>query len=387
MFSEKDYGIAEDPAHARARAVLLQQIALGEDQVKQLIKYCADNIPQDRYVYPKNTRFVAYADNFQMQVNDGPTIRAQNKVHRHALNQVCSTLKLPGKLVSRLFVKTHNDYAKDLLAHNFNTLLWNMELLNRRRQPAKFLHRVVQGEVRAFLTQSYNRHLVSHVVLQPFLSVCQEVGLRPAKAFITDMRVALDAYLPFAFQPIPGEFVALGASWSNSDFGQGRLTISHTVKRVRGGGSIATEDSFSKVHIGAVVEESDIMLDESVAIKELDAVAAAIQSAVREVMQPENVANLIEAIKAAAQQEIPWDKMKLHLSKFLHVEEVKNLDKMMENSAMEELPPPGMGANGEPLASKWWAAAAVSSLAERTTDPTRRMELVSQAGKLLSTDK
>ncbi len=48
-----------------------------------------------------------------------------------------------------------------------------------------------------------------------------------------------------------------------------------------------------------------------------------------------------------------------------------------------ELPRAGLGQDGEPLPSRWWAAAAVSHLAAKQVDPTRELELKQEAGKFL----
>lgn len=402
MFSASDYGISEkeSPAARRARNQILTTIQLGKDEQKRLVDYCARNIPRDRYVHPSLMEF-GVLGTLDVNPDTAPVIisyaRGESakpwgaiegkRLHKHALGQLCDIAGLPRIWLNVNNVDSEKGWRRDLLVHDLNTLFKNQTFVNRKKQPAKFLHRLVGDEVRAVLTQSYNRHLVSAAVLQPFLAVCDEIGLQPTRASITDMRVGLQTYLPFAFEPIPGEFIALGAWWGNSDFGQGRVRVSHTVMRVSGnaGGSMLTEDAFSRTHIGSIVEETDLILDEQTAVKELEAVASAIQSTVRALMEPAQVQKILDVIARAHEAKIEWAKLKAGLAKALSKSEVQNVEDMLVHS-VEELPRAGIGADGQPLPSRWWAAAALSHLASKQVDPARELELKQVAGQFLESE-
>lgn len=401
MFTAVDYGISEkeSPAYRRARNQILTTIQLGRDAQARLVEYCARNIPRDRYVHPGLMQFEVQGGE-DVNPDTAPVIltyaRGQPakpwgsveamRLHKHALGQLCDIAGLNRPWLNTNNVDSGNGWRRDLLVHDLNTLFKHQVFLNRRKQPAKFLHRLVADEVRAVLTQSYNRHLVSTAVLQPFLAVCEEIGLQPSRAVITDMRVGLQTYLPFAFEPIPGEFIALGAWWGNSDFGQGRVRVSHTILRVSGnaGGSMLTEDAFSRTHIGSIVEETDLVLDDATAVKELEAVASAIQSTVRALMEPAQVQKILDAIARAHEAKIEWPKLKAGLLKALSKSEIQNVEDMLVHS-IEELPHAGLGSDGQPLPSRWWAAAALSHLASKQVDPARELELKQVAGKFLDT--
>jgi hypothetical protein len=299
------------------------------------------------------------------------------------MGQLCDIAGLDRRYMHRLDADDEGGWRRNLLAVNLNTLFLKQTFFNRLKKEAEFLHRIVGNEVRAVLTQSYNRHLVSNVVLQPFLAVCDEVGLQPMRATVTDMRVHLQTYLPYAFQPIPGEFVAIGTCWGNSDFGQGKLRISHNILRLNGGGNLVTDDAFSRVHIGGVVTDTDMVLSDDVARKELEAVAAATRSAVIEAMRPEQVNKLLEAIRRADAEQIPWAKLKGSLAKALTKADLTSVEEMM-CVAITDLPAPGTTSDGEPLVSKWWASAAISRLAESTMDPAKAMDLKLIAGGYLT---
>lgn len=380
-FTEKDYELADTPERREAKAKLVARFKLGKGQKERLIKHCADNLPRDSYVSPASMLFMVGDhddDELYLQYDNNP--KKVVELHAHALSQLCNIVELPALWRKKLDVRKL--WRRVLLAHDLNTLYANTPLVNARKQPAKYLHRKVGNQLRAVLTQSYNRHLVSAAVLQPFLAVCEEIGLVPVAAHATDLKVGLQTYLPIAFEPVPGEFIAIGAWWGNSDFGQGKVRISHTVMRIANGSSLLTEDTFSRVHLGAVVQDTDMVLSDEVAIKELEAVAAATRSAVRVGLEPEQVAKTLKAIQMANEANIAWNDLKHKLEKFLNVDEVKSLEKAL-NEPVEELPPPGVGKDGKPLASRWWVAAAVANIAARQSDEGRSADLKLEAGKFL----
>ena len=389
MISAAEYGAAEDEASRAARAKVKSYITVGIDEQKKLIEYCTKNIPRDRYV-PMDDKFM----HFREYAGDGddtdPLVIVYHrdrqeeviKIHQHALGQLCDLFGLPRMYAGKLNVGSKRRWSRSLLAHNLNALFMNQRFINRKKQSAKFLHRLVGNELRAVLTQSYNRHLLSSTMLQPFLAAIKDVGVEPAKATITDMRVHLQCYLPYVFEPIKGEYVALGTAWSNSDFGQGKLKISHTVMRLNGVGNLVTDDAFSRVHLSSVVEETDLELDDIVARKELEAVAAATMSAVREVMKPAQVKKVLDAIAAAHNEKVPWVDLKNHLAKFLSKKDLTTVETMM-NERIQDLPQAGLDSAGQPLLSKWWASSVLAHLSEKTVDATESMQLKHAAGTFL----
>lgn len=393
MHTADEYGLQESAEATAARALLSSIIKIGTKEQQRLVDYCVRNIPRDRYAPMSQIKFVTWpaGENLQSTIHDPLRILyhrdGKNEpaaVHRHALGQLCDISGLHRTYASKLNEPSDGAWKRDLLAYNLNTLISKQNFINRKKQPAKFLHRLVGDELRAVLTQSYNRHLVSAAVLQPFLDVAAEVGLQAVRATTTDMRVHLQMYLPYAFEPIPGEFVAIGTAWSNSDFGQGKLKISQNVMRITAGApDLVTEDAFSRMHLSSVVEDTDLQLDDKVAVAELQAVAAATASAVRETMKPAQVQKLLDGIKQAHEEKVPWHQLKNVLSKFLGKEEVHSVEMLLVDK-VEDLPAPGFDSSGRPLASRWWAAAALARLSDKQTDPTRAMELKAAAGTFLA---
>jgi hypothetical protein len=382
MFNPTLYGVDynQSAAAEAARQLIHSKIQIGESQKQYLIKHCASNIPRDRYVSPGAMRFVYKSDYGRHLVLFCGNDKQHVTIHPHALGQLADTSGISRSYVGRLHVGEH--WREELLAHNLNTLFKEQTFLNRAKQPAEFLHRLVGNELRGFLTQSYNRHLLSAPLLMAFLEACQEVNAQPVSASATATKVGLQCYLPWAFEPIRGEFIAIGVWWGNSDFGDGKLKVSHSIMRVSGFGSIIVEEGFSRVHLSGVVKDSDLRLSDEVAQKEIDTVAAAIKDAVHQVLQPEPIQRLLAVIAKAHEEEIPWDRLKGQLGKLLAKKHIEKLGELLDQK-VTDLPPPGMDSRGQPLASRWWAAAAVAMLAEHETNVDERVELKQLAGKLI----
>lgn len=394
MPNAADYGQKDDEASRAARARVMSYIKVGAQEQQRLVEYCVKNIPRDRYVPPSKMRFdIPYTDerNTTTEVKNAPLVidydlganrREALRIHNHALGQLCDYSGLHRTYAGRLNESSDGAWKRSLLAYNLNELFLHQKFTNRLKKPAEFLHRIVGEELRAVLTQSYNRHLLSSTMLQPFLAAIKEAGVEPAKATITDMRVHLQCYLPYVFEPIPNEYVALGTAWSNSDFGQGKLKISHTILRLNGLGNLVTDDAFSRMHLGSVVEDTDLKLDELVAKKELETVGVATMSAVREVMKPEQVKKVLDAIAAAHAEKIPWHDLKNHLNKFLSKKDLGTVESMMQER-IQELPTAGLNSDGSPLLTKWWAASVLAHLSEKTADAAESMQLKQAAGTFL----
>lgn len=383
MFDQSAYELpAVSEESERAREMIHSKIRLGKDAARQLLQHCMKNIPRDRYVrpMPQAQLFVQENGKPKLVYNPGAHNAQAVTLHRNAIGQIADTIGLPRNYVGKL--DTGEEWREELLAYNINELFKNQEFRNRLKQPAEFLHRLVGNELRAFLTQSYNRHLLSMPLLAAFKEACDQVGAQAVQAQASDTKVGLQCYLPYAFEPVRGEFIAIGVWWGNSDFGDGKLKVSHTIMRCRGWGSAIMEDSYSRVHLGGVVRDSDLRLSDEVAAKEIDTVAAAIKDAVNQVLHPDAVRKLCEVIGQASAEEIPWEKLKGQLGKLLSREQVDKIQGFLD-TPITDLPPPGMDRTGKPLATRWWAAAAIALLGEHETDPDRQSDLKQISGKFL----
>lgn len=373
-----------------AKARLEERIRVGTDKAAELVQHVAGMVIRDRLVPPHSMQFTSldgYGNNTQ-DLNcvhiryDGGDLCT---IHRHALNQLAAKVELPGSFVRKHNVGLpENQWRRELVAYVLNELYGNEKFIGRRGEPPKFLHRLVGNELRGFLTRSYNRQLASSFLLRAFLAACGEVGAAPVEATFTDIKVGLKCFLEQVFEPVPGEYVAIGMSWGNSDFGMGRMSVSLTTMRISSGTTSVLKDEISRVHLGSIIEESDIEMSEETAEKEAAAHASAIRDAVVGQLDPNPVQKLLDAIAAAHQRQIPWDRLKGQLGQFLYKEELTAVEAIISAGAdsIIDLPPLNKDPAGVAIPTAWWASNVLGWMASKA-EGERKEDLQTFAGKIL----
>jgi hypothetical protein len=268
------------------------------------------------------------------------------------------------------------------LARDFNGL-YHIPKWSDRNGPVRFLHRIVGNELRGFLSHRYNRHLATAPMLRTFVESCRAGSARPIDATSTPVRVSLKYLLPKVFEAFPGENVCFGTEFGNSDFGAGRLTVRSTIWRASSGTSSVLDEVFGKVHIGSVIEDSDIEMSDDTAHKEVVAQQGAIRDAVTQQLEEKTVERLLKAIRLAHEEEVPWSRLRPQLAKFLGKADQEWMEGLLTGKATNiiDLPPV---LHGDALfANTWWASACVGALADKSEDPDRKLELQKEAGRLL----
>ena len=369
--------VIDRKSNERVYARLQSRINLGVKEQQALIDRVVQMVIRDKLVPPASTKF---------RVSEGTRLKViypneECIIHRHALGQLASKVELPMTYVSKLHDGHRDPWRLELLAHNMNELFSKTPFRDRNGQP-KFLHRIVNGELRGFLSRRFNRHLASAPLLRSFLDTCKEVGAEPVEAVATDVRLGMRCFLPFVFEPIPNEFIAIGADWSNSDFGAGKLSVSVCLWMANNDRSAVLDQAISRVHIGSIIDDADVEMSDDTYLKEAEAQAMAIADTVRSQLSVDNVERIVEAIGSAREEEIPWYRLRGQLARFLNKKELEDLKTCLDDEVID-LPPVGKDDQGRPLANAYWAMSALSKLASKTDDPDRKVELQHAAGSLI----
>lgn len=381
-----DYDVASDSVGKKNAALRLANIVGPgkEAQAAVLSKVMGMNII-DKLVAPGAFSFHPTPVD-RLRLNYAGMSGDRITIHPNALGQVASIVGIPMTYVGRLRVPYTVEMSSDdawrieLLCHNFNTLLHKESYRDRKRNPAKHLHRFVGKELRGFLTRSYNRKLSNRNLLRPFVETCQAFEAVPIGATATDVRVSLKYVLPYIFEPVDGEFVAFGVTYANSDFGKGRQRVSGTCLRISSGTVSVLEDALCRVHLGSVIQESDIELSEETEDLELETHQSAVRDTVKEVLSPKAVQSAVATIQKAHEQEIPWYKLKSALAKILQKSEVEDIHKLLEaEEDVIDLPP----VHTRGTATAWWASAVVGHFADKQMDGERKLDLQALAGSFL----
>lgn len=303
-------------------------------------------------------------------------------LHRNALGSFAEKAGIPIKYVNYLLQSVQPEkQAMSLLCDNLNRLFHFCQVDTEKA----FLHRTVGKEVRAFLSNRYNTNIASLPTLRAFVDSFRALGAKAVDPTSSSLRYSLKAFLPQVYEAFDGQYLCFGVGWTNSDFGLGSLRIAQTIYDPLGGSSCVLDAEYKRVHLGGVRQGGNIDLDAKALASEIDAVAGAIHSSVTQMLNEDNVASTLAGIRAAQNANVDWRTLKGQLSKFLVTEEVDTIEAFFKTpSVASNLPPLGYGPDGTPVPSKWWAASAVSAIAAASSDEDRRLELQTEAGKLLN---
>lgn len=377
-------------AYDRAKAAADLRFNLGESDEKRLLQHIASSVPRDRYQYPNRMSFnirEQAGGKYGLVLCYPGTDSAPEEVvtiHPHAMRQLAERASIAITYVK--FLNQGEEWKASLLATNFNTLFQRGTYLDRSRKPMRFLHRRVGSQLRAFLSSSYNRHLVSVALLGPFLEAARAETARPVEAIVSDIRVSLKCFHDIPFEVVPGKYVCIGAEWANSDFGAGRLTVSQAVWDPLSGTRATLDETFGRVHLGPVVEgDTDVDLPDEVNKQIVEVQGAAIAATVKKMLQPEAIDQVLAGLRIAHEKEISWKQLRGQLGKLLSEKEIGNVEALLRGEYEEgDLPPPATDVIGNPLISHWWAAELLSSFADKAGEGEKKIELQSAAGKMLA---
>jgi hypothetical protein len=364
----------------------------GVKQEEALLASVAQTVIVDRLVPPRQMTFISQSDgSIVLRYRTAEGTRSSDDtdvmIHRHALNQLCAKCGYAMNQFNFLAPKSteeNSGWGMNLNVYALNKMFHCPEWAERGGAPTRFLHRIVGKELRGFLSQRYARHLASAPLLRAFVDACCDKEARPIEATNSAVRMSLKCLLPHVFEAFPGEYICLGVEFGNSDFGAGRLTVRSTIWRVSMSTSAVLDETFSKVHIGSVIEESDLAISEATWHKETEAQKGVIVDVVGQLLSAGTVDRLLQALRVARDENIPWSKLRSRLAGLVGKGDLDWMQQAADNGAgIVDLPPISFTPDGERIPNAYWASAAVSAIASRSEDMDRRMELQKEAGKLL----
>lgn len=371
--------VPPDSESARIYERVKNRLQVGEAEQKRLIEQVGRMVIRDKLVPPKGMQFTVPDGQSAVRILYNGAEETL-KIHRHALNQLAAKVSVPMTYVNHLQGQSPEGWKSDLLAYILTTSFHQTDFPDRAGE-MRFLHRIVDGELRGFLSRRFNRHLASAPLLRAFLSATQEMQAFPMEATTTDVKLALKCYLPYVFEPVPGEKVCLGCEWTNSDFGAGRMQVALTMWLPARDRFTVLDQALSRVHIGSVIEDSDIELSEETATKEAETQALAVRDSVKSQLAVESVEKVLKAVEVAHNDAVPWHRIRGNLAKYIGKKDIDNLHEALKKEILDLPPVPRV--DGEVLASKWWASNALAWLASKESDPERALELQHAAGSFI----
>ncbi len=366
-----DYEVAASAAATAARERMEAKIATGKASAIALYEKVHAAVPVDSIARGNALGFVHDQATGSVEVgvgNDSPAFT----IHKHALGQIAEKADIPARYLGDL-VSAPEAWKRDLGARMLNDHYHGATKVRSEDQSAnRHLVRVVDGQVRGFLSDKYRR-LDSRPLLEAFAGACQALQAIPVEGTVTDTRVALKAFLPLVFEPVPNEVMCLGVEWSNSDFGAGKHALRAFIFRLWCANGAVMEDALSQVHLGGRLADN---IEFSNRTYQLDtrAQVSALNDIVRSTLGPTNVHQLLATIKAADEKRVEWRSVSTLLGRKLLKEELKNVRDAFEGEDVINLPAEK---------SIWRVSNAISWIAGKTEDRDRKLDLQRLAGAVI----
>jgi hypothetical protein len=357
----RDYQTAVSEAGVHFQKKIEDMIHTSVPRVKGVIEQVQNDVPSDALVYGKKLKFAAGENGIRLLI---PGLDEQS-IHEHAFRQVCERTKLKNATSFMRDLRSRAGYGPATVVKVWNDCY-------EHGNGSRYLTRSVRGELRGFLSDRFKRR-DSRPLLDAFLGAILKYNAHPVDGFALQTKMNMRAILPMVFEPFPGEIMAFGAQLSDSDFGDGALSVSGFVLRMYCTNLATTENVLQQIHLSQKLSDS-VEFSEHTLKLDTETSASAIDDVVSYVLGPKAVDQYLALVKKANEEKIEPDK--------IHSWAIKHLTKM-ESEAAElkfsspdvELLPPGQ--------TKWRWSNALSWLANQTEDEHRKLELQEFAGGLL----
>ena len=197
------------------------------------------------YIVPteKSTMLVQEDKTVVLEIPDHGTFPLLPLAH----DQIGGKALIPAKYYDRMLRE-----APELLATNVNA--WH------RINPARRMVRTLGGDMRAFLSDRYQR-IENEEIAEAALPVLADLpGVQIVSSEVTDRRM----YIHFVVPTIQGEVrrgdvVQAGGVISNSEVGQGSVSVSGLLWRLVCLNGMKTMDTFRRHHVGRQVEDDSAL--------------------------------------------------------------------------------------------------------------------------------
>lgn len=289
--------------------------------------------------------------------------------HKHATAQVLSHLDIDSKGFRAMTFGDNagpapqwkRDLARQMLTEYF------------QHSGANHLVRRQGGEVRGFLSDKYRR-LDSRPMVDAFVNGAAKYGAVPYSGTRCATKCSLKMIVPRIHEVIPGEPVAFGLEFGNSDFGDGGLNIRLFILRLLCLNGATAEDVMRQVHLGRRLSD-DVEYSERTLRLDTEATVSALQDTVRSALLPEKREQMLNRIRAAQDESVTWDRLKQRLAKDLTKEELEKAKASFESPDVVNLPAEK---------TMWRASNALSWIAQQADSDDRKLDLERLAGKLLA---
>jgi hypothetical protein len=214
-------------------------------------------------------------------------------------------------------------------------------------------------------------------MLDTFMGLMKQYGARPVDGFALQTKERVRAILPMIFEPYPGEYLAFGAQFGNSNYGDGAFEYSQISMRAWCTNFAISEDILHKIHLGAKLPDNLVFSQRTI-----DLNTQAVQSALKDVahlaLGAPAINGYLAMVRKANEEKVEPAQINTWVKKNLNKDEGDRVKEVFSSADVEKLPP------GQ---TSWRFSNAVSWLANEVEDEHRKLELQELAGTLLPKDK
>lgn len=360
----RDYAVASSEAAAKFRSRLESQIERGRSRIMAVVEKVQTEVPKDRIITSASMRFMRSGDpqNDRLLLGWNGGDEKPLTIHDHALQQIAERARLPWSFVGELREK--GGWGLDLLNHNLREIV--------SRQDRRLLVREVNGEARGVLTAKFRR-LDNRPIVDAFMGACQRLGLVPIEGHALDTKVAITAVLPMVFEPIPNEVMAVGYTLSNSDFGDGALSLRGFLRRLWCTNDATMDEALRQVHLGRELDENFEFSERTYRLDTERSVSMVQDVAGREIA-PDRVNQLLDVIRKANEEEVTPGRIKEFLKRHVTKGEAERITEAYNGADVVNLPPGN---------TSWRFSNAISWIAGQTTDEYKKLDLMKIAALAL----
>lgn len=234
-------------------------------------------------------------------------------IKRTALHQVAGSINMPITFVDRLFAKGHSD----LVVATVSELL-NREDTTEAGKPRKHLVRELDGQVDAFLSDSY-RAIPNDAILAVALQAFEEAGAQVWDLRLTDTEFSVLAAAPHISGKVTtdrkfsgmsrwegkeGDVLNAALKLGNSETGHSRLKAQSAILRRVCQNFNIWADVVAKTHLGRKLSEGEINLSDETRALEDKALISAIKDAIKTTFDPITFKATLDRINQTTTREL-----------------------------------------------------------------------------------
>lgn len=349
-----------------ARTRLEHAINVGRASAGRVVEQVLSRLPDDELTHAAKTTIEVDPDGralFVTPEHEGSPLTP------FAFGQLATRSGMPVGYARELLeqsrpAKGQRAWQADLLAHSLSQHLQHSE--------DRFLVRRLEGRTHGVLSDAYKR-MDSRPLLDAFVATATQLGAVPISGHATDSRIAVRALIPTIYEPVPGEAVAFGLNWQNSDFGAGSYRVSAYLMRLWCLNGAVGDAELKKAHIGARLDFDFEVSRETHRLTER-ALAGQTKDAVRGLLGPAAIEAKLDVIRNAHSKEVDFETAWRSVGRELSKGDKEQVKQAFESQDDINLPA------GKTM---WRFSNALSWIANaKDTSEDKRLDLQSLAGKV-----